>query len=239
MIKKIKAIINEIRDNQRQLIYGQNQLWASQKLDKLLPSENFLPQTTWSISPSAVLHALNILELKKRKSIIEFGSGITTIYIAQYLKLRNENSVFLSVESDLDWKIAIEKDLEKFGLSQYVKIVHCPIVEVANELAYKNQSHWYNTEVLKSAIDGLLFDFVLVDGPYGGATPYARYSAYPFLEPYTKKDIVWMLDDSRRLHESEIIRKWKDLSGLKLSGFSRYSILENFESYDMTPYQMN
>ena len=63
MIKKIKRIISEIRKGQNQLIYGQNQLWAFQKLGQLLPEENFIPQTTWSISPLAVLHALNIIKL--------------------------------------------------------------------------------------------------------------------------------------------------------------------------------
>ena len=236
MFKKIKRIVIELRANQRKLIYAQEQLYASNKLRAILPKAHFIPETGWSMTPKALLHCLNIIQIQKASTIIEFGSGASTIYIAQILKNQGGGSVFYSVESDLEWKASIEKQLEVLGLDAYVSLVHCPIVPVSKELSYKEQQTWYDIKVLSDKIGATIFDFVLVDGPFGGSTPYARYSAYPFLKDHSHTNTVWFLDDTGRPMEREIIQAWKAESNFNLSLYKRYGVLASASKFDASPY---
>ncbi len=243
MFKKIKRIVNELRANQRKTLaaqekiqYAQEQLYASNKLSAILPKAHFVPETGWSMTPKAVLHCLNIIQIQKASTIIEFGSGASTIYIAQILKNQGGGSVFYSVESDLEWKASIEKQLEVLGLDAYVSLVHCPIVPVSKELSYKEQQTWYDIKVLSDKIGATIFDFVLVDGPFGGSTPYARYSAYPFLKDHSHTNTVWFLDDTGRPMEREIIQAWKAESNFNLSLYKRYGVLASASKFDASPY---
>tara|TARA_R110002012_G_scaffold281843_2_gene471421 strand:- start:12256 stop:12996 length:741 start_codon:yes stop_codon:yes gene_type:complete len=243
MIKRIKRIVNELIQSQRkqvvvqnQLLNGQNQLWASQKLNALLGVSHFIPFTGWSMTPQAIVHCLNIINMQETKHIIEFGSGATTVYIAQLLKLQKEPAVFYSIESDLNWKTKLEGQLTNLGLHDYVKIIHCPLKEIVSDLSYKDQKTWYDVEILEAEIGKLIFDFVIVDGPFGGSTPYARYSAYPFLKKNSHKETVWFLDDTNRTSELEIIKTWQAQSNLRLSSHHRYGLLFNESKFDAHPY---
>ncbi len=243
MFKKIKRIINELRANQKKTLaaqekiqYAQEQLYASNKLSAILPKAHFIPETGWSMTPKALLHCLNIIQIQKTSTIIEFGSGASTIYIAQILKNQGTVTTFYSVESNLDWKVSLEKQLEVLGLDTYVTLVHCPLVSVSKELSYKEQQTWYDTKVLKDQIGTAIFDFVLVDGPFGGSTPYARYSAYPFLKDHSHADTVWFLDDTGRSMEREIIETWQAESNLNVSLHKRYGVLASASKFDASPY---
>ena len=243
MFKKIKRIVNELRANQRKTLaaqekirYAQEQVYASNKLSAILPKSHFIPETGWSMTPKALLHCLNIIQIQKATTIIEFGSGASTIYIAQILKNQGVDATFYSVESDLDWKAAIEKQLEVLGLDTYVSLVHCPIVRVSKELLYKEQQTWYDTKVLSNEIGAAIFDFVLVDGPFGGSSPYARYSAYPFLKDHSHTDPVWFLDDTGRPMEREIIQTWQAKSNLNVSLYKRYGVMASASKFDASPY---
>ena len=239
MLKRIKNIINENRANQKQLFYGQNQLYATIKLQELLGEDHFIPFTGWSMSPMAILHCLNIISLKKPENIIEFGSGATTVYIAKLLKILDYKINFISVESDLNWKDKIEKQLQALDLSEYVKIVYAPLSEVSRDLTYKEQKTWYDVHHLNSVIKEVSFDFVIIDGPFGGSTPYARYSAVPFLKNNTSQNTIWVLDDTRRPQEKEIASVWKSELALNISNFDRYSILYSNQEFDYSPYSIS
>ncbi|WP_128763287.1 class I SAM-dependent methyltransferase [Leeuwenhoekiella aestuarii] len=236
MFKKIKRIVNELRANQKKMLYAQEQLYASNKLLHLLPRPYFIPETGWSMTPRAIVHCLNLIHIRKAKTIIEFGSGATTLYIAQTLKNLGDDFIFYSVESDLTWKNAMEAQLDALGLSDSVTILYCPLKDVSKEWAYKEQHLWYDTAILKSEIGDTLFDFVLVDGPFGGSTPYARYSAYPFLTDNSHNGTIWFLDDTSRPMEREIIQTWKTESNLNLSLYKRYGILASESKFDASPY---
>lgn len=240
MIKKIKRVINELRKKQTQLVYGQNQLWATQKLQSLFPESNYIPQTGWSMTPQAIMHCLNIITIKSSKSIIEFGSGVTTFYIAKLLQIQNKPIKFYSIESDEVWFNQIQEELKKIGLSEYVELVYSPLTHITSELKFKNQEKWYNTDLITKVIEKEThFDFVLVDGPFGGSTPYARYTAMPYLRDKTNKETTWLLDDTNRDMEKQIINEWERELNLSLKKFDRYAILEKSTGFDTTPYTMN
>ena len=67
----------------------------------------FMPQSSNAISPTLMLHVLNDLIIKQRKSIAEFGSGISTIYMAKIIKDKQLNARIYSIDEDEQWKSII------------------------------------------------------------------------------------------------------------------------------------
>src|SRR5690554_4806588 len=77
--KKVKEVkTHQSQSQQASLDYAQ--------LSRLFPESNFIPFTTWTISPSVILHILNDIVINNRSNIIEFGSGASTLYIAKLIQ---------------------------------------------------------------------------------------------------------------------------------------------------------
>ncbi|MAZ25730.1 MAG: hypothetical protein CL868_01460 [Cytophagaceae bacterium] len=240
MINRFKSFLKDMRQDLKIIKSGQNQLWATQKLQSFFSEGHFIPQTSWSLSPQAIVHCLNIISINKPKSIIEFGSGATTLYIAKLLQLRKHKISFISVESDPQWKMEIERQLQLYNLQDYVTLILAPIIECATDLRYKDQETWYDVQILNPVIKPLEhFDLIIVDGPFGGSTPFARYSAFPFLEKQSSIDSIWILDDTEREQEKEIIREWQRQSGLHKIDYKRYTVMKNNKQFDLAPYRIH
>ena len=239
MIERLKRFLKALRQDLKAVKYGQNQLWATQKLQSLFAESHFIPQTPWSLSPQAIVHCLNIISINKPKSIIEFGSGAATIYMAQFLKLENQNAHIYSVESDEKWKLLLEKQLISYDLQDFVTIILAPVVKAEKEILFENQELWYNVEAINAVIKSVReFDLIIVDGPYGGSTPFARFSAFPFLESRSTENTVWLLDDTERQEEKQIIKEWHKRNGGHKLDYKRYCMMTGNTKYDLAPYRM-
>ncbi|PYE82143.1 hypothetical protein DFQ11_102724 [Winogradskyella epiphytica] len=96
----IKDRIKEIGINQQK---SEQVVLDYAHISRLFPEPNFIPFTDWSISPSVILHILNDIVINKRQHIIEFGSGASTLYIAQLIRTLNLPAQLYSVESSEEW----------------------------------------------------------------------------------------------------------------------------------------
>tara|TARA_R110002020_G_scaffold293535_4_gene509066 strand:- start:20491 stop:21213 length:723 start_codon:yes stop_codon:yes gene_type:complete len=240
MIKRLRNFLKEVREDLKSVKYGQNQMWATKKLQSLFSGEHFIPQTSWSMSPQGIVHCLNIISINKPKAIIEFGSGSTTLYIAKLLQLEKHKISFFSIESDLEWKSEIERQIQFYNLKDYVTIILAPIIESPEKINYRDQKKWYDTSVIETLIKKVNhFDLIIVDGPFGSSTPFARYSAFPFLQNQTSAESIWLLDDTERDQEREIIREWQRKSGQHIIDYNRYTILKSNKKFDLAPYRMH
>ncbi|WP_028377695.1 hypothetical protein [Leeuwenhoekiella sp. MAR_2009_132] len=239
MIKKVKRILEEFRGYHKKTRYHQTQLWAAEQLRGLFSSEHYIPYTNWTMNPRAILHAINIITLTKVNNLIEFGSGATTIYLAKAIKMQNLKVSFYSIESDKEWIEILRLQLKKLDLDQYVKLIYVPLKPMSKDLTFKNQEIWFDAEILSEELPkSIAFDFVIVDGPFGASTPYARFSAYPFLNAKTTKKTIWLLDDTNRPKEKEILKEWMRLSNLNAVTYERYSIMQEKEQFYLEPYKL-
>src|SRR5690606_2514229 len=154
LIKKQKAI--------------QQEQFAYNAISGLFNEPHYIPFTTWTISPSTIQHVLNDIEINQRKSIVELGTGASTFFIAKLLKIKGFKATFFSIESDELWAKNIENQIKRMQLEKYVTIIFAPIVKVSKEISYKDQSYWYDTDILDTRLaDVNAIDLVLVDGPSG------------------------------------------------------------------------
>ncbi|UFH35719.1 class I SAM-dependent methyltransferase [Flavobacterium acetivorans] len=210
---------------------------ALAQLLKLFDNKVFLPLTAWAISPKQVLHICNDIVINERKNIIEFGSGFSTICIAQLLKINKIEASFMSIENDEQWYENLKGILLKLELSEYVNVIYAPIIKVSKTIAKEGQEKWYDTLIISEEISRhQSFDLLIVDGPFGKTTPFARYSAVPFLKDRISENFAIFLDDTDRVEEKEIAQLWHQILKCFKINKDRYTYFSNKNDFDITPY---
>lgn len=245
MIKKIKDRINSYVDDKLKKLFKKQQTISQiqfnySQLNQLFSDTSvYIPITKWAISPSTITHVLNDIIIEDRKCIVEFGSGISTIYIAKLLKSNKIKASFYSVESNSDWVEKIKKQLELLDLASYVTFIYAPIQPIRDSFSLGDQKLWYDIDVLNEHLISIKdIDLVLVDGPYGGLTPHARYSAVPYLKDKLAKSYAVFLDDVHRKGEKSIIKSWESILNCQAKVIERYAVLSPNEQFYSKPFQL-
>lgn len=231
---KYSSLKKDIDIKYRELYLKQKENSSWQSLMNLLGPNEYLPQTDMAMSPTTICHILNEIIVNRRKSIIEFGSGNSTILIAKLIAASNGRIKFFSVESDKDWINVLRDDLRKKGLLSYVELIYAPIKEQV--LSERNSVPWYETSFLDRELNGKRFDLVIVDGPQGSLCPLSRYPAIPFLKNYLEEEYCIFLDDYYREDEKQILRKWlKMLNSPHFYVESRHAVISVKSTFISTP----
>lgn len=213
---------------------------AMQQLLKLFPEGTLLPHTAWSLSPRQTLHICNEMLIDGKRHVIEFGMGFSTLCLAQLIKLKGWNAHIYTVDNSQEWVDKLMQTVRELGLVDYITPIVVPISPLNNDLAYKNQTLWYDTNQLALKLHNApKMDIVIVDGPYGGTTPFARYSAFPFIKPYLSSDYVVFLDDTDRSQEKEIALAWKKQFEGKMFDYRFYTVFKSgVNAFDIAPYRV-
>lgn len=238
--KKINTLINrkikEIHKNQSQV---QQVQFDYAQISKLFATSSFIPFTGWSMSPTTVLHILNDISINNRQNIIEFGSGMSTLYIAKLIQTNGMDSSFYSVESDKEWMEKIKTDLKKHNLEGIVTFIYAPLTEIAQEFSLPEQKLWYDTKPIDQTLKNQKIDLVIVDGPYGKSTPFARYSAVPFIKSKLADQYAVFLDDFRRPDERVILESWTQLLGKKPAENKRHAYFATNGKFSTQPFRVD
>lgn len=116
---------------------------AISQLSKL--QRTYLPMTSSSMTPPALLFIANEIFINNRRKYIECGAGTSTI-IAGYAMEPCGGSV-VSIEHDADWKSVMEAEIERHGLAEIITIIHCP-------LQSESDLEWYSLPSTGSGISG-------------------------------------------------------------------------------------
>lgn len=168
-----------------------------------------LPPIAWTssaIRPSTLHMILNEIRIHKRKSLIEFGAGISTFYFAQFARETGAN--FLSVEQDKEWIAFLRPLLNAQDLLNCVELVHVPAVEAVDSNSLQPMS-WFHLDLLNDLTKEMEFDLAFVDAPISQAgCRNVRGPAGPWLAPKLKEDFCVFLDDINRPGEQEIANAW-------------------------------
>ena len=166
----------------------------------------YLPWSDSSIRPSALVSILNDITLNKRTNIVEFGGGISTIFIAKHLRNLNRGGV-TTFEHNKEWVDILNNIISQSGLDDFCTVVHAPMRCCSYAL---NNQEWYDHNVIENTLRPHSIDLVLVDGPlaYSKELAQSRYPALPVIRPFLKSNFSIYLDDINRLGEQKILEKW-------------------------------
>lgn len=157
----------------------------------------------WALSPVGVVYLLDAIEKRNAVSVVECGSGTSTLWMALVMKAKGSGKVY-ALESSEDYAVATRAMLEAHGLSEWAQVSVCPLTEQSTP---RGELLWYD---LKNAGLPEVVDVLLVDGPPGTTGPHARYPVLPLLRTRLAADALVMLDDADRPDERESVGFWMD-----------------------------
>jgi|LSQX01.2.fsa_nt_gb hypothetical protein len=230
----INAIHQKIQDEQketiRQIKYHQKELQAIELLSGFLP-KNYFPVTGFSLSFQQIQHIINDIAYFKPNLILEFGSGISTVIISNFLKANNFNAKFYSVDNDLEWQSQVKNQIAGNNNTEFLNF---PIGDT--EFSFKDEKvKWYqipSNHFLRSLNE---IDLVIIDGPFGGICKYSRFGFIPFLMNKLSIDAIIFVDDTHRPDEMDICEEAREVFLKNKTKFFDYSRLANSSSFSSNP----
>ena len=201
-MNRIKLLVLKYVDRYRMAL--QKDLLAMQYLAPL--TKDYLPWSIAAMRPSSIVVVLNEIMLNNKSSIVEFGGGLSTIYIASLLR-RLGGHVY-TIEHDETWANKTMDLLMRQELASYVTMIHAPLSATSLSLS---GSLWYNEDIIRTQLENIKIDLLIVDGPPADdkSDKYVRYPALPFVWNYLAEDHTIMLHDIIRAGEQEILSRWE------------------------------
>jgi len=179
-------------------------------------------QTISMGSASLSVSTLNYLESQIKKfrprTILEFGSGISTVCLVHYMKevWGDEEAVYvISVEQEANYAESTLSHLRQLGYSSCAKVI---VASIHLQLVYDQLSNCY--DISCTPVPDLLCQhsasFVVIDGPSGGGN--SRFGTLPLVLPYLASNATFYLDDALRTWELEVATLWGNIPQLDVLG---------------------
>lgn len=135
------------------------------------------------------------------KVVVECSSGMSTLIVAKTLQQLGAGHVY-SLESDEYYCDVTRSLLEKHKVAQWATVIHAPLT--ATEINGTNYQ-WYDTSALEN-VEGV--GAMIIDGPFGGISPLARYPAGPQLFSKLLSGGEVLVDDYKRPDEKQMVELW-------------------------------
>lgn len=191
-----------------------NLTWLCNKYTfEILTSDTFELISDFSMKTYGLAFLRNEIVLNKRKSIIEFGSGLSTIFMALVIKKFSLPTKIISIESEKVWTDRMEKKISEMDLSSIITIVPAILMPIPS---LGEENNWYDLSQLPDAIlNSSPFDMVVIDGPpaYNESISLSRFMAVPFVSNLLDDNYSIFLDDANRKGEKMVMSMWKQQFG--------------------------
>lgn len=161
--------------------------------------------TRWSSSPALAARLIGIVRDSKPKTILELGSGVSTVVMALAARDTEAGSI-TSLDHDPVYAAKTRKELVHQGLSGHARVMDAPLVSVNTP---RGSVPWYDLSV----IDGLSnIDLLVVDGPPRKVCTDARLPAFELLFERLSPGAIVVLDDTIRIDEATSVSTWSDVA---------------------------
>lgn len=146
-------------------------------------------------------HNLLINLLERKGSVIDIGSGISTIILGYAVK-QNGSGKVIALEHSKEYFEKSKNLIHSHNLQNICEIYYCPLKEYEIN---GNKWLWYDVSNIEFPND---ISIVSVDGPPGSTQSLARYPAIPILQNHLNKKTLIFIDDGNRKDETEIANLW-------------------------------
>jgi hypothetical protein len=184
----------------------------------------------WALDFETINYLEKDIKRLQPKKILEFGSGISTICLSQFLLeiYGSETSVRIySIEQDEKYAKDSKRLIKEYGHEKYVKIIYAPLRVTMVEGI---KCYTYDLESMCQALKGLGFEYCLIDGPSVSEFD-GRFATLPLIKNYVRNGRArFVLDDALRAKELFIAKKWKQLFYIDIHGIvlTRRGLLTGF-----------
>jgi hypothetical protein len=177
---------------------------ALQRINRIVKLPDYFPWTSYALRPSAIECIVNDIIINKRFHIVEFGGGVSSLYIASVLNKHGGRMII--IDHDKAWLNMLNESLQAASIPEAVfQSVYAPL----REQTFGNHTCvYYDKESISSAMGTLKVDAILVDGPPAKAGCMTRYPAMNIIHPILSENCIVYLDDIFRKDEYIIAKKW-------------------------------
>jgi len=218
------ASLNTYRLTQQRIHDHQRQMQALMALHQQLPFRAPIPSLSgWAATPELMVQILNTVRSRKPRTVLELGSGASTVMIPYMLEQTGGGRVF-SIDHEEAYAASTRRNLALHGV-EGVTLNVAPLTDIPLHGA---RYRWYDLSATQLP-DSI--DMLIVDGPPEQTNPMARYPALPLLWDRMSDGAVILMDDADRPDEQEIIRRWKaefdldvDMNPFILKGFALLTV---------------
>lgn len=204
------------------------EILAAQSLMKL--SSSYIPWSRAALSHRGIAIILNDIIFNQRTTIVELGSGISTVYISKLLQQIGRGHLY-SIEQDTSWVDTIAKIVQNEKMGEYVTFIHAPVSKYSETLTIDGQ--WYNENLIIQNISSSI-DTLIVDGPADDPQtpdPLIRYPALPAFVKLLSLRCSVFIDDATRKGEQEVIGHWERELGVKFRRAGKIAFAFRGEHY--------
>jgi len=183
----------------------------------------FMPQSGFSMTSSNLVGLLDLLVTLRPKTVVELGSGFSTILIAAWLK-REGDGRLVSFDHEPYWAEKCRAYLRLQSLDPYADVRDAPLGsrQIGSETFL-----WYSLESRIGDIQGI--DLLVVDGPPSRRGQSTRWPALPVFHDRLSKDAAIFVDDGNRPAERAMVEAWmnefKEMSSHYTSTLTGYWIV--------------
>lgn len=174
-------------------------LGAWHVLRPLLDAGGYLPWNTGAMRPAGLVLVCNDIMYGDRTSVVECGSGASTVVLARLLRQRGAGTL-TAVEHDERWAARVRDLLDREGLGDLATVIHAPLT---------GEPPWYDEAALEQLPAAI--DLLVVDGPpaYEPGDEHRRLPALTFFEPRLVAGATVVLDDVDRPGERHVLAAWE------------------------------
>ena len=161
-----------------------------------------LPNTRGYAASPDFLYSINqIIKNEKPKTVVEAGSGVSTLIASYSFKKYSNDSRIISLDHESHYANKTISEISNHNLEEYANVIHAPLKK------YNDSFIWYDTSKIDSLEE---IDFLIIDGPPSKGSKDARYPAMPILFDKLSNNAIIILDDSKRKMEKDVVKKWKN-----------------------------
>jgi hypothetical protein len=153
--------------------------------------------------------------IKRRRthvSMVELGSGVSTLFFSKVLEKLGAGNRLDSFEADMSWFVYVRDLLKRNKVSDRYR-VH--LIRYVSGGSYT----WFDQSMITKTIPRHGIDFLVVDAPPDTFGSRVREPAVPFLLPFLKRNSVVFLHDAKRDGEIAVSEKWQEY-------FESYELLD-------------
>lgn len=180
-------------------------------------------KTSFSISDHTLMWLWNFLNTNKPKSIVELGSGLSTLVFAIFAEsCSGEKPRILSIDHDQNWLDQTRSRIQQLGLQDHIDFQLCKIGDL-NLSGTDTKGYLVDSNMVQSSVGSP--DMILIDGPPGKI---GRFGTFPSVVKAIGGSADIFLDDALRPAEQEIAESWVRLFEGRLDLHAMYPLGKGF-----------
>jgi hypothetical protein len=226
-IDKVAYLIKKESDRKIQLLdFNKRELKAFEVLKPYFP-EGFLLETSYSLSFQTIQHILNDILIFKPKVLLEFGSGLSTLILGNFITKNKLETKLISIDDDSSWQEMLK---DQGAIADF----YCFPLVPYHPFSYNGVGSWFEIPS-NHPLFKLQLDLVIVDAPKGVMGKFSRIGFIPFVKDKLSEGAIVYLDDTHRSDENLISEYFlthvgHQMTARKYHKYTRFSLDQNFDT---------